>query len=403
MLRILMVTNLFYPLTGGSENVVFETSQRLVRRGHDVHVLTERTKPDWPLYECVEGIHIHRGKVNFDNSITRFISGVSAAAQTFKRLASGQAFDLLHFHLTLPSVGVLLCRESRQSSRIASFYGPWDEEELVEKKVRPGWHPSHIKATIFRGLQKAVLRHSARIITLSDYSRSQVAALAGLDEQCALIPGGVDINRFRPATDRSHVRTRLQLPQNRTLLLTVRRLVPRMGVDTLIDAMPGILAKHPDVSLIIGGDGPLRPDLERRVDTLHLRDHIRFTGFIPAEELPLHYQAADLFVMPTKALEGFGLPIIEAMACGTPAIGTAIGSIREIIGAFDPRLLIPEATPQAITETVQTCFRAEILEDRFRMQCRQHVESRYDWERIVDTLEQTYRSVCRDSPGERLC
>jgi len=388
-----MITNLFYPLTGGSENVVFETSRRLVRRGHDVHVLTECTRPEWPLYECMEGIHIHRGTVRFGHPITRFVSGVSAAARMFKRLAARQPFDLLHFHLTLPTIGVLLCRESRMSSRIASFYGPWDEEELVEKKIRQSWHPGYFKAAVFRWLQKSVLLRSSQIITLSDYSRRQVATLAGLDERCVLIPGGVDIQRFQPAA-REQVKTRLGFPKDRIVLLTIRRLVPRMGVDTLIDAMPDILTQHPNIQLVIGGEGPLRTQLENRADALRLRDRIRFTGFISAEELPLYYQAADLFVMPTRALEGFGLPIIEAMACGTPAIGTAVGSIEEIIGGFDRRLLIPEPTPDAITATVRNCLRHGLLEDTFRALCRRQVESRYDWEHIVDTLEHTYDLVC---------
>lgn len=400
MSRILMVTNLFYPLMGGSEQVVFETSRRLVKRGHEVHVLTERTKPDWPVYEQVEGIHIHRCQVRFGNPVIRFGSGIVNAARLFQRLSAEYAFDLLHFHLTLSSIGVLFCRASRRIARIASFYGHWDEEELVEKRIRGRWNLGRLKARLFRKLQKFVLQRSSRIIVLSDYSRNQVTNLIGTAERCVLIPGGVDLERFHPAQDRSQVRARLKILPDQITLLTIRRLVPRMGIDTLIAAMTIILSQNPKVALIIGSDGPLRSDLERQVGQLGLREQVRFTGFISPEELPLYYQAADLFVMPTRALEGFGLPVVEAMACGTPALGTAIGSITELIGSFDKRLLIPDATPETIAIAVHTLIHSMICEEGFRASCRQYVENHYGWDRIIETLEKTYQSVCQMSSSE---
>lgn len=392
-MRILMVTNLFYPRLGGSEQVVFESSRRLALRGHEVHVLTERMQPDWPLYEQIENIHVHRCPVRFGNSVVRFGSGILNAARLFKRLVAKYNFDVLHFHLTLSAIGVLLCRESKSVSRIASFYGPWDEEELVEKDVADTWRPHHIKALIFRFLQRYVLQHSAHTIILSDYSLSQVNTLMKTKAHCVKIPGGVDLNRFHPAFDRDEVKNRLDLPRQQPVLLTVRRLVPRMGVDVLIEAIPALLVQIPELTLVVGSDGPLRPTLEKRVDTLGIREHIRFTGFISDEDLPLYYQAADLFVMPTKALEGFGLPTIESMACGTPVLGTAIGSNTEIIGEFDPRLLIPEATPEAISKTVLSAFDLCASDDQLRTRCRHYVEERFNWDHLMDTLEETYRSL----------
>lgn len=388
-----MVTNLFYPRLGGSEQVVFESSRRLALRGHDVHVLTERMQPDWPLYEQVEQIHIHRCPVRFGPSPIRFGSGVLQAGRLFKRLAAEYDFDVVHFHLTLSAVGVLRHRGSGPAARVASFYGPWDEEELVEKEVGGSWRPHYLKAMIFRFLQRYVLRHSRRIIYLSDFSLSQIRTLMGTTENSIKIPGGVDLNRFRPAPDRQAVRKHLNLPADRPVLLTIRRLVPRMGVDTLLEAMPGLLAEKPDLMLVIGSDGPMRAELEERAGRLGISDHIRFTGFIAHEDLPGYYQAADLFIMPTRALEGFGLPTIEAMACGTPTVGTAVGSNREIIGELDERLLIPEATPDAITGTVLSAFDLYAADARMRAQCRRYVEERFSWDHLIDTLEETYRSV----------
>ena len=388
-----MVTNLFYPLNGGSEHVVYETSRVLVKRGYEVHVLTEKTISNWPLYECIEGIHIHRCPVHFANPVVRFVSGVLNASKLFRTLNAAHSFEVLHFHLTLSSVGVLLCRNSRQSARISSFYGPWHQEQLVEKEVQSRLHPGRIKAFLFHRLQRFVLNHSEKIIVLSRFSQFSLSELFGPSLTSELIPGAADLARFLPAGDRRQVRARLGLPVAGKVLLTIRRLVPRMGIDALIAAMPRILTAHAGTLLVVGGTGVLRETLEKQAIDLGVSDQVLFTGYIPDEELPLYYQAADLFVLPTRALEGFGLSTVESLACGTPVVGTAVGATAEIITGLDDRFLIPESTPESIANTILTCIDTA-CEDAFRRRCRRYAEEHYDWERVVDSLEQVYRSVC---------
>lgn len=391
-----MVTNLFYPLTGGSENVVFEVSRRLVRRGHEVRVLTEQTRSQWPRYERMDGIHIHRCPVRFGSAPIRFGSGVVNAAGLFQRLAAEVSFDVLHFHLTLPSVGVLLCRESRRPAKVASFYGPWDEEARAEHQVQRRLNLQSLKASCFGLLQRYVLQRSQRIVVLSHFSRQQVTDILGAMPAIQVVPGGVDLDRFQPAADRQRVKTQLGLPLDNQVVLTVRRLVPRMGIDTLIGAMPAVLSGGRRVTLIIGGDGPLRPELERQAANLGVEDCVGFTGFIPDDRLPLYYQAADAFVMPTRALEGFGLATVEALACGTPVVGTTVGATAEILSGLDRRLLIPESTPQAIAETISACLDSDLVGPAFRARCRQYAEDRYTWERAVDALERIYDDAIQD-------
>ncbi len=391
-----MVTNLFFPLKGGSEHVVYEISRRLVKRGYEVHILTEKTKSHWPLYECIEGIHIHRCPVHFAISPIRFVSGVLNAAKLFRTLNESHSFELLHFHLTLSSVGVLLCQSSRHPARISSFYGPWHQEELVEKKILRRLHPGRIKAFLFHRLQRFVLNHSEKIIVLSRFSQLSLSKLFGTSLTSELIPGAADLARFLPTGDRRQVRARLGLPVAGKVLLTIRRLVPRMGIDALIAAMPRILKVHAGTILVVGGTGALRETLEKQAIDLGVSSQVLFTGYIPDEELPLYYQAADLFVLPTRALEGFGLCTVESLACGTPVAGTAVGATAEIITDLDDRFLIPESTSESIANTVLTCIDTA-CEEAFRGRCRRYAEEHYDWDRVVDSLEQVYRSVC-DAP-----
>lgn len=126
---------------------------------------------------------------------------------------------------------------------------------------------------------------------------------------------------------------------------------------------------------------------------LHLADHVRLIGFIPDDKLVSYYQAADLFVLPTVALEGFGLVTTEALACGVPVIGTPIGATPEILSGLDPRLLAagtaPDALAAAILGFLEGDWAGELTPDRLRA----YVAARYTWDRHVDAVEAVYREV----------
>ena len=176
-----------------------------------------------------------------------------------------------------------------------------------------------------------------RIHVMSDFSVSLLWKLYRIPaERIVKIPGGVDVERFQPAADRRQVRAGLGLPLDSPLLLTVRNLEARMGLDTLLAAMVRLGAPVARASVLIGGAGSLREALERQVGQLGLDKHVTFLGFVPDAELPRYYQAADVFVLPTRELEGFGLVTVEALACGTPVLGTPVGATPELLEIARP-------------------------------------------------------------------
>jgi SAM-dependent methyltransferase len=215
------------------------------------------------------------------------------------------------------------------------------------------------------------------------------------------IPGGADLHRFRPADDRAGVRAQLGLPKEAPLLLTVRNLEVRTGVDTLLRAMPRVLSRREDAQLLIAGAGSLRAELETLAASLGIATQVRFLGFVPDAELPLYYQAADCFVLPTRELEGFGLVTVEALACGTPVLGTPIGATPELLDPLDPTLVFDAATPEAIGDGVLR-FLDRVERDpgaieRLRQAARAHVERRYDWTQTVGSLEGALAGLVRDA------
>ena len=190
-------------------------------------------------------------------------------------------------------------------------------------------------------IEKQILSRAAAIVVLSEYSSRELKRLYNLPS--ILIPGGVNSKRFQPVgRERSDQDLRL---------VTLRNLVPRMGLTQLVRALTLLPS---DVRLDIGGEGPSRPALENLISSLGLGDRVRLLGHIPDAQLPRFYSGADWFVLPTVALEGFGLVILESLSCGTPVLGTRIGAIPELLERFDSLWVIPEASSEAIASTLSS-------------------------------------------------
>ena len=166
-----------------------------------------------------------------------------------------------------------------------------------------------------------------------------------------MIPGSYDSVLFRPSQDRAELRRRLGLDQTQTVLLTVRRLVPRNGVDRILDCAARLRGKYPGLKFLVGGTGELKDSLRRRVEREDLAGLVTLLGFIPDDVLSAYYQAADAFLLPTRDLECFGLPVIEAMGCGLTPLILPDGGPPEIC-ASHPQCIARSATDEGFFEIV---------------------------------------------------
>jgi glycosyltransferase involved in cell wall biosynthesis len=278
------------------------------------------------------------------------------------------------------------------------FLSSWPEEYDVRRPGARG--PRHaIGRAVRTAVERRVLRRVGRVLPMSRFMAGRAAALHGLDAGAmAIVPGGVDRARFAPPADRASLRRALGLPDRAPVLFTLRNLEPRMGVDALLRAMPAIAGKHPGAVLVVGGSGPLRASLEREAAALGLGAGVRFAGFVPEERLADHYGAADVFVLPTQALEGFGLVTLEALACGTPVVGTGVGATPEILEPLDPGLVLPGTSADAIAAGVVALLDRPDR-DALARRCRAYTE-RLDWGRAIDALERELTALVRRRRGE---
>jgi glycosyltransferase involved in cell wall biosynthesis len=176
------------------------------------------------------------------------------------------------------------------------------------------------------------------------------------------------------------------------VIVAVRRLVRRMGLENLIDAMAFVHRQSPDALLLIGGKGPLEGELRRRIQERNLEQHARLIGFIPDHQLPLAYRAADFSVVPTAALEGFGMIITESLACGTPCIGTDVGGIPEILRPFSESLLFESPRASGLADRINAVLQGRItLPDE--QACRAYAVSRFAWSRVTQQVLAVFRET----------
>ena len=170
-----------------------------------------------------------------------------------------------------------------------------------------------------------------------------------------------------------------------------------MGLDSLLRAMAIVKARRPDALLLIGGTGSLADLLKAQSHALGLEPHVKFLGFVPDEALPRYYQAADAFVLPTRELEGFGLVTVEALACGTPVLGTPVGATPEILTPLCPSLIFGGTSPEMLASGLERFLDDKTRDperyERLRAACRAHCEQRYTWARATTDLEQALRRV----------
>jgi glycosyltransferase involved in cell wall biosynthesis len=168
----------------------------------------------------------------------------------------------------------------------------------------------------------------------------------------------------------------------------VGRLVEKKGLRYLIQAMPMVLEKHPEASLVIAGSGPEEAPMRRLVAALGLRDSVRFVGALQNREMPALYQASELVAFPSIVAEdgdqeGFGLVLVEALGCECAVIATDLPAIRDIITDGKTGLIVPEKDPEVLAQKIAYLLDNPIVRSSLAKNGRSFVSARYDWSHIA--------------------
>lgn len=386
---------------GGAERVLREQALGLARRGHQVAAVVRAPAGD-PRPEAVVGPVQERRYQAPRGQALRFVLASLGGAVAQMDAAGGGRWDAAIVHQALAGLGPILQRRGRADAWIYVCHSLAHEEYLSRTAVVPGSAARlrrSLNARMRLWCERAVMRRCDDIVVLSEFMKARVLRTHGIAAAAVhVVPGAVDVERFRPAADVRALRERLKLPPDKRVLFTLRNLVPRMGLENLLRGLAALGPMRQGLLLLIGGEGPLRPSLQRLIGELGLADSAQLLGFVAEEDLPRYYQAADLVVMPTQELEGFGLVTVEALACGTPVVGTPVGAIPEVLSKLDPRLVAGGSDPASLAAALGATlarWRDEPDEPaRLAGKARELVLAEYHWDRHVNQIETVVEQAC---------
>jgi len=242
----------------------------------------------------------------------------------------------------------------------------------------------HVERLVYsRATRLIVLSAAFREILVRDYA-------IAFDRIC-VIPGGIDAARFNVPETRRHAREKLGWPTDRPIVLCVRRLIRRMGIEDLIDAALKLRISCPEVLILVAGRAQAE-SLQKRIDEAALGRTVRLIGFAPDVDLPLAYRAADLTIVPSKALEGFGLVAAESLAAGTPALVTPIGGLPAAVRGLSDQLVLDDSSALSLSTGIRRALRSE-MKLPTADECRDYAKTNFDWSVIASKVRDVYQDA----------
>ncbi len=377
-MRIAHITATFPPYWGGTGNVAYYNAIELARRGHEVHVFTAKIQQndDWESNE----IFIHRLWTPIRLGNAPFTPGI---------LVELAKFDLVHLHWPYIFGAELTWMSIRRSS--IPFIITYHFDLRPDTKWIFGPYQKIWGSIIVRKARKIIAVTENHIRTSQIFPEIKQRA-----EDIIEIPNGVDISKFSPNISGDLVRSRYRIPLDAFVILFVGAMDKAhayKGVDCLIDLFAKL--NYPDAWLLLVGGGDLMSQYQSLASKLpeRISKRIVFTSSITHNQLPDYYAACDLFVLPSRLPESFGMVLIEAMACEKPIIASDSPGVRSIVTDGETGLLFSIGDSVGLFTAVCSLYTDPKLRDRMGRNGRQIVLQKYTWELAGQKLEALYQEV----------
>ena len=380
--RLCIVTHTFLPHVGGIEKVVYEQSKRLLQRNYVPTVVTNRI--DTPKNYVVDGINVEC----YESLNTGFRLGIPYSIPTVTSLETFlkavKSSEIVHAHGHPYLTSLIAAKLARRYSKpfVLTQHNTFIEYDSIFDSIE-----KLNDLTVGR----ETLKKADKIITVSNATKNYVLSLGAEPEKISVLHNGVDLQHFRPLVGkREEIRRKLGIPQSSIVVLTVRRLVYKNGIDTLIESANIAVKKNPKIVFLVIGKGPDQNSVQARINQFAIESNFRLAGFVKDDDLPSFYNAADFFALPSKSGEGLPLVALEAMACALPVIATNVGGMSEIL-MNDFGKLVPPDQPDLFAKAILE-YAALDLTLR-KKELRAVMEEKYSWEKNVESLVQIYEEL----------
>ncbi|GAA3763398.1 glycosyltransferase family 4 protein [Plantactinospora mayteni] len=399
-LKVLILSWEYPPvLVGGLGRHVHALATALATAGHQVTVVT-RHGEGAPVEAYVDGVHVLRAPedpVGFPLATPSLLAWTMAFNHTLTRTALRAArtgdYDVIHAHDWLVAHTAINLADHLDIPLVTTIHA-------TEAGRHQGWLPDEMNRTI-HSVEHWLGHESHRVITCSGYMRDQVNALFGLPAgHVEVVPNGVD-DRAWSAQPRAVAAARKRYAGAGPLVGFAGRLVYEKGVQHLVHAVPRLRERHPEVRVVIAGDGPYKQELQDQARRLGLEQSVRFAGFMTERQLPAVLAATDATVVPSL-YEPFGMVALEAAAAGAPLAVAATGGLAEIVEPGVTGVTFPHSDPDALAGAVDSLLGDEVFARRVARTARTMVTERYGWTSIAARTAAVYASAANAGPTPRI-
>ena len=408
MRRIALISEHASPLAvlggkdcGGQNVYVREIAKQLAARGYAVDVFTRRDGDDQPIVtpwrKNLRVINVPAGPAHYvrKEELLPYMNEFARFIQAFAR-GDGIRYDLVHANFFMSGLVAAELKAAWGTPFVITFHALGRVRRLHQ-----GEHDEFPESRI--AIEDRLVSEADAVVAECPQDEEDLICLYAADpRKLRLVPCGFNPQSFWPI--KKHVaRSALGLPNHRPILLQLGRMVPRKGVDTVIQSLPVLRRAHgvDPLLLIVGGesnapDPAMTPEIARLqalAKAEGVSDAVEFIGRRDARSLRYYYSAADLFVS-TPWYEPFGITPVEAMACGTPVIGANVGGIKFSVRDGETGYLVPPKQPQALAERVAHLFAHPELMSVFRQQAVNRANHYFTWRIVSEAIAMLYEDVC---------
>lgn len=379
----MLISEIFPPLHGGSGRWFWEIYSRL-DSGQYIFAVGH-TKGDVE-FDKTHSLQTCRINLSSNSWGIKSLEGLTFYWRTFwalRRLAKASHINQIHCGRCLP--------EGFAAYLVNKFYGTPYKCFIHGEDIESIAQSRELSLIVNAVFKKA----SMLICNSQNTKRLVVEKFPRYSEKCVVLHPGVDCEYFHPAE--KNLVTRNQLGwADRPVVLTVGRLQERKGHDTLIKALPKIKQSIPDILYAIVGDGEQRSNLAKLTNSLKLQDHVLFMDEISDKQLVECYQQCELFVLPNRQIggdiEGFGMVLVEAQACGKAVIAGDSGGTAETMIPEQTGVIVDCVQPNLLADKIVSLINDPNRLDQMGRHAREHVTKNLDWKALAIEAEKLFKT-----------